>query len=411
VELKEIDNIFVFIFLLLLLSISSLFAQIGKTSNNSIHNKSDDEVVYTPFGPAYKSNVHFVYYEHHLNITDGNIQIVQTRTGKVIKEYTGVLPANNEGNNRNILSKLKRSTSSNDSSGWNTFTYWYNNDNNPITYLSTTWIVPSPPVMNSNQLIYLFNGLTGPGGILQPVLQWGVSPAGGGNYWAITNWYVWGIDSSQYFHGSLIKVSPGTNLQGVIKLTSSSSNTYSYNSSFTGYSSGSELQVNNAPQLNWACVTLEAYGITKVADYPSDEKIKMSGIQIMVNNIFPSISWTPMNVVTEYGRHINIVSNSSADGEVDIYFHTVQTAFSLVQNYPNPFNLSTIFSFNLPANSFVSLKVYDLLGKEVATIVSEEMLAGSYSKQWNAKGVSSGVYFYRLQEGSLIETKKLVLLK
>jgi hypothetical protein len=99
------------------------------------------------------------------------------------------------------------------------------------------------------------------------------------------------------------------------------------------------------------------------------------------------------------------------NGEVDIYFHTVPTMFSLVQNYPNPFNLSTIFSFNLPSNSFVSLKIFDLLGREVATIISEEMLAGSYSKQWNAKGISSGVYFYRLQEGSFIEIKKLVLLK
>lgn len=294
------------------------------------------------------------------------------------------------------------------------FAYWYNNSNNPITYFSTSWIVPSPPTTNSNQIIYLFNGLlsTSGGGILQPVLQWGVSPAGGGNYWTITNWYVWDYeDSHQCFHGSLIKVSPGTNLQGVIKLTSDSSNTFSYNSSFAGYSSVSELQINNAPPFNWACETLEAYGITKYTDYPSDEKVKMSEIQIKVNNIFPSIMWIPMNVVTEYGRHINIVSNSSVNGEVDLYFHTVQTAFSLVQNHPNPFKLSTIFSFNLPSNSFVSLKVLDLLGREVASIVSEEMLAGSYSKQWNAKGISSGVYFYRLQEGSLIETKKLLLLK
>jgi bilirubin oxidase len=85
--------------------------------------------------------------------------------------------------------------------------------------------------------------------------------------------------------------------------------------------------------------------------------------------------------------------------------------FSLGQNFPNPFNPTTTISFALPSRSFVSLKVFDLLGREVATIVSEEMSAGSYSKQWNAVDISSGIYFYRLQAGSFIEMKKLVLLR
>jgi photosystem II stability/assembly factor-like uncharacterized protein len=85
--------------------------------------------------------------------------------------------------------------------------------------------------------------------------------------------------------------------------------------------------------------------------------------------------------------------------------------FKLYNNYPNPFNPSTTISFNLPSKSFVSLKVFDLLGREVATIVSEEMSVGSYSRQWNAANMSSGIYFYRLQAGSFTETKKLVLLR
>ena len=85
--------------------------------------------------------------------------------------------------------------------------------------------------------------------------------------------------------------------------------------------------------------------------------------------------------------------------------------FSLDQNYPNPFNPSTTISFSLPAKSFVSLKVFDIVGKEVATIVSEEMPAGNYSRYWNAASVSSGVYFCRLQAISFIETRKLVLLR
>jgi hypothetical protein len=392
---------------------NSLFAQSDKTSHGSHSNKSEDEVVYTPAGPARKSNVHLVDSEHHLNIQDGHIQIIHTTTGTVSQEFADTVTENSAENKRNIVSFFKSKTLAHDSSGWITYSGWFNDSNNPITYFSTNWIVPSPPATESHQLIYLFNGLesTSSNSILQPVLQWGVSPAGGGNYWAITNWYVWGTFSYHYFYGTLIKVNPGTILQGVMKLTSNSNNTCSYSSSFTGYPSGSELHVINAPPCNWACEALEAYGITKAADHSSDEKVKMSEIQIKVDNIFPSLTWIPINVATEYGRHINIVSNSSVNGEVDIYFHTVPTPFSLVQNYPNPFNLSTTFSFNLPSHSFVSLKLYDVLGSEVAAIVSEEMPAGSYSRQWNATSLSSGVYFFRLQSGSFTETKKFVLLK
>jgi hypothetical protein len=85
--------------------------------------------------------------------------------------------------------------------------------------------------------------------------------------------------------------------------------------------------------------------------------------------------------------------------------------FALSQNYPNPFNPITTISFDLPSKSFVSLKIFDLLGREVSTIVSQVMSAGSYSKQWDAANMSSGIYFYRLQTSTVTETKKLVLLR
>jgi hypothetical protein len=85
--------------------------------------------------------------------------------------------------------------------------------------------------------------------------------------------------------------------------------------------------------------------------------------------------------------------------------------FALSQNYPNPMNPSTTISFNLPVKSFVSLKVFDMLGREVASIISQELPAGTYARQWNAGKMSSGVYFYRLQAGSFTQTKRLVLLK
>ena len=85
--------------------------------------------------------------------------------------------------------------------------------------------------------------------------------------------------------------------------------------------------------------------------------------------------------------------------------------YALRQNYPNPFNPTTTIPFSLPSRSFVTLKIFDVMGRDVARIVSEEMPAGSYLKQWNASGLSSGMYFYRLQAGRYAETKRLVLLR
>ena len=111
---------------------------------------------------------------------------------------------------------------------------------------------------------------------------------------------------------------------------------------------------------------------------------------------------------------IKISGSGVTDGTVSVKEMTNRTipkAFTLFQNYPNPFNPSTNISFNIPRRSFVSLKVFDLIGREVATLVSEELSIGSYTQQWNASGIPSGVYFYRLHAGSFTETKKLVLLR
>ena len=89
----------------------------------------------------------------------------------------------------------------------------------------------------------------------------------------------------------------------------------------------------------------------------------------------------------------------------------VPSSFQLSQNYPNPFNPTTTISFSLPSKSFVSLKVFDSVGREVSTIVSEELQAGSYTRQWNAANMASGVYFYRIESGTFAAVKKMLLLK
>ncbi len=89
----------------------------------------------------------------------------------------------------------------------------------------------------------------------------------------------------------------------------------------------------------------------------------------------------------------------------------IPSNYMLSQNYPNPFNPTTKINFSLPKSGTVSLKIYDVLGNEVATIVNGDLNAGSYTIDWNASQYASGVYFYRLQSGSFIQTKKMMLVK
>ena len=92
---------------------------------------------------------------------------------------------------------------------------------------------------------------------------------------------------------------------------------------------------------------------------------------------------------------------------------SIVTEYNLSQNYPNPFNPSTRISWQSIQSSGVikTLKVYDVLGNEVATLVNEYRNAGSYEVDFNASSLSSGIYFYRLQAGSFIQTKKMILIK
>lgn len=85
--------------------------------------------------------------------------------------------------------------------------------------------------------------------------------------------------------------------------------------------------------------------------------------------------------------------------------------FSLSQNYPNPFNPTTVINYQLPMSSHISLKIYDLLGREVATLVNEQKDAGSYEVKFDGKNLSSGIYFYQLRAGEFAQTIKLILQK
>jgi hypothetical protein len=91
--------------------------------------------------------------------------------------------------------------------------------------------------------------------------------------------------------------------------------------------------------------------------------------------------------------------------------NSMPAAFVLNQNYPNPFNPSTKIQFEIPEAGFVSLKVYNLLGQEVAALVNDRLEAGRYRAEFDASNLPSGTYLYRLQAGDFLETRKMIVLK
>ncbi|MBT8380515.1 MAG: T9SS type A sorting domain-containing protein [Ignavibacteria bacterium] len=103
----------------------------------------------------------------------------------------------------------------------------------------------------------------------------------------------------------------------------------------------------------------------------------------------------------EYGELVSVKNNRKSN----------LFDFNLDQNYPNPFNPSTKIKYQISELSFVTLKVFDVLGNETITLVNEEKTAGNYEVEFNGTELTSGIYFYRIQAGNYVETMKMVLMK
>ena len=95
----------------------------------------------------------------------------------------------------------------------------------------------------------------------------------------------------------------------------------------------------------------------------------------------------------------------------DYFGDGIPTEYNLNQNFPNPFNPTTTISYSIPKEGLVTIKIYNAIGEEVVTVVNEIKQVGNYEIQFNAAALPSGIYFYRIQAGSFVETKKMILLK
>ena len=112
-----------------------------------------------------------------------------------------------------------------------------------------------------------------------------------------------------------------------------------------------------------------------------------------------------MNGAAHYAEPIQI------DVVTDVNDGTQPLEYSLKQNYPNPFNPTTTIEFSLPSSGFTTLKIFNLLGEEVASLVEGPVSAGRHTAQWNASTIPSGIYLYKLTANNFVETSKLVLMK
>jgi hypothetical protein len=274
-----------------------------------------DDLVITPGGLRPRSLVHHIEPGATLDGAGGHHRKLG-KAGEVLAEYgriqerpgpEALMPGN--------VARAGRPTPAL-GDGWIVYAYW--NAPNPITYFSTSWVVPPAPASSDGQVVFLFNGIQSNTMIYQPVLQWGVSAAGGGNYWAVASWYADG-QGGPAFHSSLVRVNPGDVLTGVMTLTGHSAAGYSYNCEFTGIAN-SGYAITNVPELFQAVETLECYGLQQASDYPSG-KTEMSRIDIQTGKTAADVAWTVVDAVTDVGQQALIFDTDySGYGEVDIYY-------------------------------------------------------------------------------------------
>jgi len=111
------------------------------------------------------------------------------------------------------------------------------------------------------------------------------------------------------------------------------------------------------------------------------------------------------------GTEFNVFRSTQPTTDIHEIDNGFPNDYMLFQNYPNPFNPTTNIKYSIPQKSFVTLKVYDILGKEIDALVHEEKQVGSYEINFNATNLSSGIYFYKIQAGDFTDTKKLILIK
>jgi hypothetical protein len=246
-----------------------------------------------------------------------------------------------------------------------------------------------------------------------------------------------GISSFLYCQSSIV-YGTSTNID-VGTGTDVSAGTITVNGTYTGsgtFNNGplpvelvsfNALIVKDKVELNWATATeVNNYGFEVERSEVSDQRSVISGqlsewekigfVNGHGNSNSPKeYSFTDPSVTSgSYAYRLKQLDNDGTfnySSNVEVTIGQIPNDYSLNQNYPNPFNPETIISYQLPVSGNTSLKVFDMLGSEVATLVNEVQEAGTYDVSFNGKDLTSGIYFFRLQSGDFIKINKMTLMK
>ncbi len=264
-----------------------------------------EETVVTPGGRRPRSHLQRVEPGRALYVDRGRVRMQDMKT-KVLSDFPAVAPPSMQ------LPAL--------GSGWITTAYWDNGTGDSVTSFRTTWRVPPAPKTQSKQLIYLFSGITrfsANNAILQPVLQWGASPDGGGDRWAVASWYV--HTTGQAYYTPLVDVNPGDVLVGSMAIVGQANGKFDYDCEFVGID-GTLLPIRNVDELLWCSETLEAYDVQACSDYPDADFTTFQNIDLRTGASVPKVHWSVRDTVTTCGQHTVVVEDSATDGQVDVHY-------------------------------------------------------------------------------------------
>ncbi|MCX7833941.1 MAG: T9SS type A sorting domain-containing protein, partial [Ignavibacteria bacterium] len=289
--------------------------------------------------------------------------------------------------------------------------YYYSNTQNPISanlkvVPQVTWLSITPNIFTSNNCSHvipvIFN-FTVP----QQLGNYNVSIVdSNGNYNTINLLMRVTNNPLRYRTDSLISMQSGQTVQRYEKVFWRGLNAAGWvplgYCGPTTYIPGNQRTINyyKNPNVNWLTFNPANYTINL---YDSIVVIKSFNPQPAgTYNVFECKHFQWLT----YPRYVYWTVNVSTD--IRKICGVIQENFSLYQNYPNPFNPNTTIRFDLPKKEFVKLKIYDLLGREVETLVNEQLDAGSYSVDWNASQYPSDVYLYVIAAGEFSDTKRMI---
>jgi hypothetical protein len=219
--------------------------------------------------------------------------------------------------------------------------------------------------------------------------------------------YLRSSETTENYIDARITLNPINNGDSVYKVLT----LYDADASITGKVSFSGNSTN-IPQITIIALTDSTQSVAYNNTTDGNYTLKVSS-KILANNVFG------INLPTGYGQiTLNDVAPGATNADLNYLLTDVKDnisnlpeSFSLSQNYPNPFNPSTTISYSLPKSGHTTLKVFNILGNEVANLVNEDKAAGQYNVKFDASNLPSGIYFYKIQSGSFVETKKMILLK